>query len=62
MSVLAAVVGAITRMRCVLCGVVMTQGERERNPCTDDGRPIHGQCADIASGVRAALLAKGGEK
>jgi len=36
---------AIAAMRCAGCGQIMRQGERERNPVTEDGRPIHERCA-----------------
>ena len=46
MTVFGVVAGAIALMKCAECGVIMNQGERERNPCTPEGRPIHQACLD----------------
>ncbi len=47
MMVAGVVMGAISRMRCARCGQIMGQGERERNPSTPDGQPIHQECTMI---------------
>jgi hypothetical protein len=44
MSVMYAAMRAIALMRCAKCNQIMSQGERERNPRTETGRPIHQQC------------------
>lgn len=46
MDVFWAVVRSIARMRCAECQQIMNQGERERNPYTADGQPIHHACKD----------------
>ena len=46
MEVFHVVVNAIARMRCAECHVIMNQGERERNPHTPEGQPIHQACKD----------------
>lgn len=38
------VIAAIAAMRCAGCGEIMGQGERERNPRTAEGKPIHENC------------------
>lgn len=40
--------GAIARMKCAECSEIMNQGERERNPYTPEGQPIHQACLDKA--------------
>jgi hypothetical protein len=37
---------AIARMKCAVCHAIMNQGERERNPYTPEGQPIHQACLD----------------
>lgn len=54
MSVFAAAALAIDRMRCTGCGEIMGQGERERNPRTKDGRPIHSGCTPTTDAYGAA--------
>ncbi len=46
MDVFWAVVRSIARMRCAVCHQIMNQGERERNPYTPDGQPVHQVCKD----------------
>lgn len=46
MDVFVVVASAIARMRCAECRVIMNQGERERNPYTENGQPIHQACKD----------------
>jgi len=44
MDVFHVVVNAIARMRCAVCCEIMNQGDRERNPYTPDGQPVHQAC------------------
>jgi hypothetical protein len=46
MNVFVAVVSAIARMRCAICHAIMNQGERDRNPYTAEGQPVHQTCLD----------------
>lgn len=49
MEVFGVVASAIALMKCVECGAIMNQGERERNPSVEENgiyRPIHQACLD----------------
>lgn len=37
---------SIALMKCAECHQIMGQGERERNPRTETGQPIHQACKD----------------
>jgi hypothetical protein len=49
MNVFWLVADTIAMMRCAECREIMNQGERERNPRTETGQPIHQTCKDKAS-------------
>lgn len=53
MTVFGVVAGAIARMKCAVCHAIMNQGERERNPYTETGQPVHQRCLDEQARVAA---------
>lgn len=53
MNVFIVCANAIARMKCAVCHVIMNQGERERNPYTPEGQPVHQSCLDKQASVAA---------
>lgn len=53
MTVFGVVAGAIARMKCAVCYAIMNQSERERNPYTAEGQPVHQACLDKQARIAA---------
>lgn len=53
MNVFIVCASAIARMKCAICYGIMNQGERERNPYTAEGQPVHQSCLDEQARVAA---------
>lgn len=49
------VIDTIDRMRCAHCAGILNQGERERNPRTAEGQPIHHACIEPYAALRPRL-------